>query len=217
MLGERIADLGLPEDPMRADHVCGQGGGAAVRPLRGLRRDPRARRCARPARSWASRATSRPRSPRRRRRPAPRCPPSGTAFITVTDSDKPGAVGDRPDPPRPRLPDRRHARHRARRSSAWASRRTELNKIGEGSPQRRRLDRERRRRPRRQHADGLGRAHRRLGDPPRRGRARDPVPDDALRRAGRGARDRGRAPGRARRCSRCRSSTPAACRPRPAE
>ena len=47
-------------------------------------------------------------------------------------------------------------------------------------------------------------------------RARDPVPDHALRRPGRGARDRGRAPGRRRRCSRCRRSTPGACRPRPA-
>ena len=93
-----------------------------------------ARRCARPARSWASRATSRRRSPRPRPRPARRCPTHGTAFITVTDSDKAGAVGGGPVAARPRLPDRRDARDRARRSSAWASRRSELNKIGEGSP-----------------------------------------------------------------------------------
>ena len=54
-----------------------QGGGAAVRPPRGLRRASSGPRCARPARSWASRATSRPRSPRPRRRRAPRCPPAG--------------------------------------------------------------------------------------------------------------------------------------------
>ena len=43
MLGERIADLGLPEEPMRCRSRQRQGGGAALRPLRGLRRDPRAR------------------------------------------------------------------------------------------------------------------------------------------------------------------------------
>ena len=84
-----------------------------------------------------------------------------------------------------------------------------------GLAARRRLDRERRGRPRRQHADRLGRAHRRLGDPPRRGRPRHPVPDDALARAWprRGRSPRARA-GRAPRCSRCRSCTaPSAGRP----
>ena len=109
------------------------------------------------------------RSPRRRPRPARRCRSGGTVFITVTDSDKAGAVGDRPDAARPRLPDRRHARHRRRRSARWASRRG-AQQDRRGLAARRRLDRARRRRPRRQHADRLGRAHRRLGDPPRRGR-----------------------------------------------
>ena len=76
-----------------------------------------------------------------------------------------------------------------------------------GLAERRRLDRERGGRPRRQHADGLRRAHRRLGDPARRGRPRHPVPDDALGRAGRGAGDRRRAARGRRRCSRCRRST----------
>ena len=56
------------------------------------------------------------------------------SFITVTDSDKPGASAIAAAAARPRLPDRRHARHGARRSSAWASRSSEINKIGEGSP-----------------------------------------------------------------------------------
>ena len=43
MLGERIADLGLPEEPMRADHVSVKEAVLPVRPPRGLRRDPRAR------------------------------------------------------------------------------------------------------------------------------------------------------------------------------
>ena len=42
MLGERLADLDLPEDPVRRPRV-GQGGGAAVRPLRRDRRAARAR------------------------------------------------------------------------------------------------------------------------------------------------------------------------------
>ena len=71
-----------------------------------------------------------------------------------------------------------------------------------------RLDRARRRRPRRQHADRRRRAHRRLRDPPRGRRARHPVPDDALRRRVGGARDRQRARATASpRCSACRSCT----------
>ena len=49
-------------------------------------------RCARRARSWASRRTSRRRSRRRRRPRARGCPQSGTVFLTVTDSDK-SAIG----------------------------------------------------------------------------------------------------------------------------
>ena len=91
-------------------------------------------RCARPARSWASRATSRPRSPRRRPRPARRCPTRGTAFITVTDTDKAGASSASP----------RRCTTSASASSPRAAPREAiarmgipaqaLNKIGEGSP-----------------------------------------------------------------------------------
>ena len=60
---------------------------------------------------------------------------AGTVFITVTDSDKPGAGGIAVAASRPRLPDRRHARHGARRSAAMGVPVDEvLNKIGEGSP-----------------------------------------------------------------------------------
>ena len=69
-----------------------------------------------------------------------------------------------------------------------------------------RLDRARRRRPRRQHADRLGRAHRRLGDPPGRRGARHPVPDHAVRRPRRGARDRRAARVASPRSSPCRTS-----------
>ena len=86
--------------------------------------------------------------------------------------------------------------HRRGDRAAWGSRSRALNKIGEGSP----------------HVvdwiergdvdlvintpDRLGRPHRRLGDPPRRRRARDPVPDDAVgRRSPRPARSPPRASG----------------------
>ena len=134
-------------------------------------------------------------------------PSEGTAFITVTDSDKSGAFA---------IAQILHDvgfRIVATRGTAEAIARMgvpvqRLNKIGEGSPHVRRLDRARRRGPGRQHAHGLGRAHRRLGDPPRRGRARHPLPDHARRGRQRGAGDRAGA-GRAAspRCCACRSCT----------
>ena len=160
MLGERIADLALPEEPMRADHVSVkeavlpfdrlEGSDAILGPemrstgeVMGIARDfPTAFAKAQAAAGAA-------------------LPSSGTAFITLTDSDKPAAVGHRPDPPRPRLPHRRHARHQGgHRAHGHPS--PTGSRVGEGSPQRRRLDRERRRRPRGQHTHGIGRALRRL-------------------------------------------------------
>ena len=64
-----------------------------------------------------------------------------------------------------------------------------LNKVSEGSPHVLRLDRARRRRPGRQHPDGLGRAYRRLADPPRRRYPRCPLPHYACRRRLRRTRD----------------------------
>jgi carbamoyl-phosphate synthase large subunit len=91
MLGERLADLGLPPDPMAADHVSVKeavlpfdrfpGADAVLGPemrstgeVMGIARDfPTAFAKAQAAAGAA-------------------LPTSGTAFITVTDGDKPGAV-----------------------------------------------------------------------------------------------------------------------------
>ena len=151
MLGERIADLGLPEEPMRADHVSVkeavlpfdrlEGSDAILGPemrstgeVMGIARDfPTAFAKAQAAAGAA-------------------LPSSGTAFITLTDSDKPAAVGDRADPPRPRLSHRRHARHQGgHRAHGHPRHRAQEDR--RGLAQRGRLDRERRRRPRGQHPD----------------------------------------------------------------
>ena len=61
-------------------------------------------------------------------------PTGGTAFITVTDSDKAGRLRGRPDPPRPGLPTSSPPPAPPRRSSRMGVPVTTLNKIGEGSP-----------------------------------------------------------------------------------
>ena len=75
----------------RRPHL-GQGGGAAVRPLRRRRRAARAGDALDGRGDGRSPPTSRPRSPRRRRRRARSCRSSGTVFLTVTDTDK-AAIG----------------------------------------------------------------------------------------------------------------------------
>ena len=132
MLGERIADLGLPEEPMRADHVSVkeavlpfdrfEGSDAILGPemrstgeVMGIARDfPTAFAKAQAAAGAA-------------------LPASGTAFITVTDSDKAAAVG---------IAQILHDlgfRIVATRGTNEAIERmgipaTELKKVGEGSP-----------------------------------------------------------------------------------
>ncbi len=123
MLGERIADLGLPA------------GAQGI----GLRRatSPSRRRC---CRSTASRAPTRVLGPEMRStgevmgiaRDFPTAfakaqaaagvplPSAGTAFITVTDSDKAGAFARRPDPARQRLSRSSPRAAPPRRSRAWA-------------------------------------------------------------------------------------------------
>ncbi len=92
----------------------GEGGRPAVRPLRRLRRRARARDALH-RRGHGHRArTSRRRSRRRRPPPGRTLPTEGTVFITVTDSDKPGAGRPRGALQRPRLPDRGDARDRGR-------------------------------------------------------------------------------------------------------
>ena len=163
MLGERLADLDLPADPMRGGHVSVKeavlpfdrfaGADSLLGPemrstgeVMGIARDfPTAFAKAQAAAgSHAAR-------------------PSGTVFITVTDSDKP-AAGGVAAASRPRLPDRRDAGHGAGDPSDGHPR-ASAQKIGDGSPNVRRRDRARGGRPRRQHADRLRRPHRRLGDP----------------------------------------------------
>ena len=192
MLGERLADLDLPAraraaTTSRSRRRCCRST-ASPAPTRCS-----APRCARPARSWAWRPTSRPRSPRRRPRPARGCR---------------GRHG---------VP-HRHRLRQGRRSAAIAAQLHDLgftivatggtaaaiarmgipverlNKIGEGSPhvvdwiERGDVV------ARHQHADGHRGARGRLRDPPRRDRPRHPVHHDDVRRDGRGARDRRRAP-----------------------
>ena len=157
----------------------GQGGGAAVQPL--LRR----RLAARPGdaldrRGDGDRArTSRPRSRRPRRRPGAALPDGGTVFVTVTDTDKAGGRGDRRAAARPRLRDRRDARARPQAIQRMGVPVRTLRKVAEGSPHVVDAIASRGGRPGDQHADRVRRALGRLGDPPRRDRARDPVHHDA--------------------------------------
>ncbi len=108
-------------------------------------------------------------------------PTAGTAFITVTDSDKPGVFAVAQilhDNGFRILATRRHGR--GDRAHGRAGQDDQQDR--RGLPARRRLDRAGRGEPDRQHAHWLGRAQRRLGDPPLGDRPRHPVSDDALRR-----------------------------------
>jgi carbamoyl-phosphate synthase large subunit len=132
MLGERIADLGLPGNPMNADHVSVkeavlpfdrlEGSDAILGPemrstgeVMGIARDfPTAFAKAQAAAGAA-------------------LPAGGTAFITLTDSDKPAAIGIA------QLLHDHGFRIVATRGTKEAIERmgipaTELKKIGEGSP-----------------------------------------------------------------------------------
>ena len=108
MLGEQLADLDLPDDPC-GDHVSVKeavlpfdrfaGADALLGPemrstgeVMGVAPDF-------PAAFAKAQAAA-----------GARLPQSGTVFLTVTDSDKAGAVGVGGPAARPRLPDRRHAR-----------------------------------------------------------------------------------------------------------
>jgi carbamoyl-phosphate synthase large subunit len=132
MLGERLADLDLPADPMRSDHVSVkeavlpfdrfEGSDAVLGPemrstgeVMGVARDFPAAFAKAQAAAGAA------------------LPETGTAFITVTDSDKPGAVA---------IAQTLHDlgfRIVATRGTAEALERMgvpaeRLNKVGEGSP-----------------------------------------------------------------------------------
>ncbi len=99
-----------------------------------------------------------------------------------------GGDGHRGAAARPRVPDRRDARHRVGDHPHGHPGRDAEQAPGRLAA-RGRLDRARRRRPRDQHADRHRRALGRLRDPPRRGRARGSVHHDDRGRDGGGARD----------------------------
>ena len=133
MLGERIADLDLPEEPMAADHVSVKeavlpfdrfdGADAILGPemrstgeVMGVARDfPTAFAKAQAAAGVA--AAQRRHGLHHRHRPR-----------------QAGRGRGRADAARPRLQHRRDARARSPRSSGWASRPALLKKVGEGSP-----------------------------------------------------------------------------------
>ena len=169
MLGERLADMDLRRCPRAPQPRVGQGGGAAVRPLPARRRPARARD-----------EVDRRGDGRRRRLPG-----------RVRQGA--GRGGRRAARRRHRV----HLRHRRRQAgappsspprchdlgftilatggTAQAIRRMgvpveRILKLSEGSPNVVERDRGRRGGPRDQHAHRLGRARRRLGDPPRGGR-----------------------------------------------
>ena len=157
MLGEPIAALGLPADPMGGRYVAVKEAVLPVQPL--LRR----RLAARPRDALDRRgdghrdATSRPRSPRRRPPPAPRCPTSGTVFITRHRHRQGGGRG---------IAAQLHDlgfRIVATSGTAQAIERmgvpvTTLRKVAEGSPHVVDCDRGRRGRPRINTPTGSGRA-----------------------------------------------------------
>ena len=204
MLGERLADLDLPDDPC-GDHVSVKeavlpfdrfaGADALLGPemrstgeVMGIAPDF-------PAAFAKAQAAA-----------GARLPQTGTVFLTVTDSDKAAIGAVAAQPARPRLLDRRHRRD-GRHDRADGDPGRAAQQARRGLAARGRQDRGRRRRARDQHADRHGGARRRLRDPPRGDRARDPVHHDDRRRDGRGARDRRRRATGRRRSSRCRRST----------
>jgi NAD(P)H-flavin reductase len=108
-----------------------------------------------------------------------RLPRTGTVFLTVTDSDK-AARSASPRSCTTSASDRRDARDGGGDlAHGHPGRAAEQDRRGLAA--RRRLDRARRRRPRHQHPDRHRRAHRRLRDPRRGDRPRDPLHHDAVR------------------------------------
>ena len=210
MLGERIADArpaGRAPGPRLRRPRVGQGGGAAVRPLRGLRR------AARTGDALDRRGDGhRPRLPDRVRQGPGRRRRAAAAQRAPCSSPSPTPTRPAPAGIAQTLHDNGF-RILATRGTAEAIARMGVpvqraEQARRGLAARARLDRAGGRRPRRQHAHRRRRPQRRLGDPPRRRRARDPLPDDARRR---GTRRRARSPvpgaTASPRCCACRSST----------
>ncbi len=191
MLGERIADLGLPsghEGVGFGEHVSVKEAVLPVRPLR------RRRLAARPGDALHRRGDGHRarlphrvrQGPGRRRLAAAKCRYGLHHGHRLRQA---GRLCGRPDPARQRLSHPRHRRHsRGDRAHGRAGQDDQQDR--RGLPACRRLDRARRGQPDRQHPHGLGRTQRRLGDPSLGDRSRYPVPDHALRRRLCRARDR---------------------------
>src|SRR5215218_8502042 len=205
--GDRAAagQAGLPRDARRAARRprparrsvrgarVGQGGGTAVRPLRGGRRLARARDAL--DRRGHGRRAGLPRRVRQGAGGGRRAAAGGGDRLPHRDRLRQGGRGrDRRPAPRPRLHRRGHARD-GRHDRPHGHPGRDAEQAGGGLAARRRQDRRRRHRARHQHADGDRGAGGRLRHPPRGDRPRDPVHHDHVRRHGRGARDRRRAPG----------------------
>ena len=187
MLGEKLATMGLPEDPV-GNHVSVKeavlpfdrfaGADALLGPemrstgeVMGVAMDfPTAF-----AKAQAAVGT--------------RLPTGGTVFLTVTDSDKPAAMGIAAQ-----LHDLGFRIVATRGSAVGDPQHGHPGRDDQQDPgrlaARARLDRPRRRRPRDQHADRHRGALGRLRDPPRGGRPRHPVHHDDRRRHGGRAGDR---------------------------
>ena len=89
MAGERIADLGLPPDDRRPEHYSVKEAVMPFRPLPWRGHGARAGDEVKPARSWASRGTSRRPSPKRSWPSATRCPKAArcsSACATATNA-----------------------------------------------------------------------------------------------------------------------------------
>ena len=92
------------------------------------------RKCARPARSWASTARFRVAFAKSQLGAGTKVPRSGTVFVSVRDEDKPRILEAVQAAGRARLQDRRHRRHAALPAEARASRAAKINKVLEGRP-----------------------------------------------------------------------------------
>ena len=171
-----------PRDAARGER---QGGGAPVPPLPGRRSGARPGDALdRRGDGDRRRPADRVREGRARRGPA--AADAGTAFLSVRDADK--QTRSCRSQPRSPVSASGSSRLRARRRRSPAQGST-CEVIEKGQP-RRRSDPPRPLRPRRQHAAGSRRAHRRLPDPRGRARRARPVHHDPLGRGGGGARDR---------------------------
>ncbi len=132
MLGERIDDLELPDEPMSRRPRLGQGGGAAVQPLQ------RRRRAVGPGDALDRRGDGHRQRLRDRVRQGAGGGGRGAAperhGLPVGDRHRQAdSGGDRGDAVRPGFPGDGHARHRPGAASVGHPGET-VNKVGEGSP-----------------------------------------------------------------------------------